>query len=274
MSQGSISDRAVDSKMGYKVLRKLTEEEEDYPTNIANKLGSTYHSVNNYMKSLRELGIAVKSEKEGRKQKYRVNLDGLYSLWKELYKTDIENVPEDLRNYEIFEEMGEVISQKEEETQKLVKDYILFYLTSVEESTIKKMLQGDFYRAVSLLPHRTDRDTPDWIKKWAMELSVLYSFSQNSDSPEDFLLDAVRSYKEEELGMKTPRKVLSDKVDDQSVRAVALGVFEDIRPDLEELDEDEMLYSNKIETKIESLVEDERVIEALEVLIEEFRDAD
>lgn len=77
------SEEVVVSNLAFRITTYLIKNGESYPTQIAEDLDSSYSSANNYRKGLEERNIIKKTRKEGKKQFYKVNKEGILGLWEE-----------------------------------------------------------------------------------------------------------------------------------------------------------------------------------------------
>ncbi|MFB6213280.1 MAG: hypothetical protein ABEJ07_01830 [Candidatus Nanohaloarchaea archaeon] len=144
----------LDSHLAYDICRIL-HEEEDYPANIAKRLGygkddsgrRKTHSVRNAISDLVENSL-LETTRKGKynRQYYQLDIEGLMSRWAELwferYQAAQEVYDSDLEEYENPEEL---LSGLGDDFESFLRNrYIPVYLGRVEDSNLGNMLGEDF----------------------------------------------------------------------------------------------------------------------------------
>lgn len=161
MATRDYSEEVLTSGLAYKVLRALNNNptEACYPTKIAEEIDSSYQSVNNYMKGLRDRGLVEIESTEGKKKFYRINkeklVDFFFEFWlKKTEKVDFESLQEmfgtegegePLRSYDRESVQSRLKQHRENPLERTFLEYYLKkYLEATNGSTLEKMVYDDF----------------------------------------------------------------------------------------------------------------------------------
>ena len=163
-------EESLTSPLSYRILRNIAEADgAAYPSKVAEDLGSTYQTINNYMRGLRKWGVIKKSRKEGKKQYYKIDYSAFNELFVSLWCSNE-------KDFSKIEELPEKFDS-------LLQNYIFYYLKYSEESTIEKMIIEDFYVG---LPVNVD-------EKWLKEIiEVFRDIRKNSRSGEMAMRDSIK----------------------------------------------------------------------------------
>lgn len=170
---------SLTSPLSYRILRNIAEAEgTTYPSKVAEDLGSTYQTVNNYMRGLRKWGLIKRSKKEGKKQYYEIDYNAFnelfVNLWCSRSRENSENFEKLLSEYKDFGEFQSV-EEMSEKFNSLLQRYIFHYLRKYEESTIDEMIYEDFYMSFP-----TDSDKK-WVKSFIILLENIRGSSYQGD---------------------------------------------------------------------------------------------
>lgn len=162
MTERNYKEESLRSNFAYKILATIYNEDSNYPSGVADELDSSYHSVRNYIKAFSQLGILVKGDKEGRKQKYQIDEEALLEKWFNLWKEQFHEIPK--MGYEgtsLEEIRAEVPDQK---FFLLPQLYLRNYFSKIKDSNLEKMLLDDFAISLTYWFYFEDMDAPEHIE--------------------------------------------------------------------------------------------------------------
>lgn len=181
------------NKTPYKVFKKLTDTAKgNYSSKIAEDLDSSQQTVSQIIRIFKEIGIVEEGERN-KAQYYVIDINGLNNVFWNLVAedTDLEDLKAVLTAHKMFKsfnseshkdidkaesEISELESKEEvienlrtefgDQFLDFIHRYVLYYLGSVESSTIRDMMFSDMLIGVSdeisLSDNRT-YDLPIWM---------------------------------------------------------------------------------------------------------------
>lgn len=179
MGSRDYSEEALTSNLAYRILCHLFRNGEDYPTGIANNLDSSYQSVNNYMKGLRELKLVEKTREEGKKRFYEINKEQIVGLWGDTWHQKFDELSDEQwdsltnrinKEFEVEYESEVSFQEEWDQMKDLFARYYENYLESIDSSNLEKMMVKDFITPLALYVEGAiggeETDIEAWMVLW------------------------------------------------------------------------------------------------------------
>jgi len=187
----------ANSELVYHILRSLSDSPKS-PTEISKEVETSTQSINNYLKRLKDLGAVKKKDKQGRKQPYDIDDDGLRKFILGLFRNYINGImPEDeesqetlVSQIEVYDIFNPYESSKafEHDLETLLLEFLVAYVNFNEESTLNDLFSS-FLDGIEMI------NLDDFEIGWLYSLRVLSK--QRHDyvkDPEALMNIAIKEY--------------------------------------------------------------------------------
>lgn len=152
------------SKLAYRILKELYTQEGSYKTQIAENIGSSPKSVDNYIRKLQKEDLVYKKGKDGRKVIYSAKIESLLEIWEKIWKNQLEDkiMSVQAENISYWDDIDKVHEEMNSKAPLFVKYYISTYFEEVQDSNIDQMLYEGFIDTFK--PEiGVKEELPDWL---------------------------------------------------------------------------------------------------------------
>lgn len=219
----------MNSELVYHILKSIAEEPKT-PTELSKEVETSAQSINNYLKTLKDLGAVTKEQKQGRKQPYSVEDEDLRNFILDLFRNYVDDImPKDKSSKEALSaeiEMHDVFAPYDveqafgDDLDTLLIEFLVAYTKFVDKSTLNEVFER-FLDGIEMI------DLDNYDIEW---LSTLRTVSKHRHGyvrdPEALMHTAIMEYqsypntieKRNKFFLHTGGEGIPDDVDTETIR--------------------------------------------------------